>query len=59
MGVMTLGTPHAGMKHLALQVRAIDVDFIKDLTVGMVQPIAEDLRHKIIEQRPAVLVVHT
>ena len=55
--IMTVAAAHTSLIHPTLQKRAVDIDLVEDLPVGMIKLCAQRRRQKIIEQRSAMAVV--
>ena len=47
--LMTVTAGHPGVMHLALYERAVDVDFVLDLTVGVVQALVQESGQVVIQ----------
>jgi hypothetical protein len=58
VAVVTVAAADPLRVHPALQERAVDVDLVADLTVGVIEALAEERRQHVVEQLgPAVIVV--
>ena len=55
--VMAVGTGHAGLMHLALNKRTVDVYLVADLSIGPVKRLFNDSQTVGIEQRLARVVL--
>ena len=57
VAVVAVAAAHLARVHLALQERPVDVDLVEDLTVRVVQPLAQQRRQVGVEQLTAGVVV--
>ena len=59
MRLVTIRTRDTRVIHFTLQKRPVDIDLLKDLSIGMVEARTQALRREIIQQRSAVLIIWT